>query len=161
MSDYRGYNDTFSGDWWWIAGHLSAIVATHPQTNKEYRWEPTATTNGMILQAFPLDRNDFVISITMVGSDETTIITVLEAPSVRGFWKPIAESLDTFTSMARQYRRLAIGVKFREILDEYYVRKERGERVKLTDLATKAGVNIDSLRQAKFRYDEKRRKHDG
>jgi hypothetical protein len=51
-----------------------------------------------------------------------------------------------------------ISVTFFAILDNYYEQRARGINVKLVDLATDAGVNYASLRQAKIRYDRRYKK---
>lgn len=43
-----------------------------------------------------------------------------------------------------------------QVLDDYYARIDRGERVKLVVLARKANVSYDSLRQLKIRRDKER-----
>lgn len=60
-------------------------------------------------------------------------------------------------ALAYDLRRITLGHTFTEILDAYYAAKERGERPSLNAMAEFAGVNYDSLRQAKVRYDAKLR----
>lgn len=63
------------------------------------------------------------------------------------------EHIAEVVRLARRIEIQAIGASLMRVVEDYYARKDRGERVKLKALADAAGVNYGSLRQAKFRYD--------
>jgi len=132
-------------DWWYYATALTTIVQI-----SNYKIEPTA--NGGIMHTYRA-----VIKFIVEG-DKTTII-VRTGPNFLSGWDEHFYKLGRFAVDARKIRRAAIGHKLVEVLDDYYATIERGGRVKLKSMAEAAGVNYGSLRQAKFRYDEERRKN--
>jgi homoaconitase/3-isopropylmalate dehydratase large subunit len=87
--------------------------------------------------------------------DDDTVNVMRAAMALHGL---SGSQIDVITRAARDIQRKRSGSKFIEILDDYYERVDRGERVKLANLAREANVNHASLRQAKVRYDAQYRK---
>jgi hypothetical protein len=90
--------------------------------------------------------------------DEVHVAAIVAAPEYRPYWALVIQRIQSVFQSVGYIRRKLLGETFKEIIEEYYARHKRGERVKLKDLSEAAGVNYDSLRQAKFRYDEQKRK---
>ena len=73
------------------------------------------------------------------------------------FWNPILDDAVALARHAGHLRRAAISTKFERILDAYYDAIAHGDSPNLREMARAAGVNEGSLRQAKVRYDKRRR----
>lgn len=153
-----------TSEWWWIVSALEHLVHdTHKLLRKtasdpkQYQFFFHTTSKGTTVTL--TDRRTTVFRAQISEQDGVTRIIITEAPEFAGLWKDsYFPYLETLTAQAKRIRRAAIGATFREILDEYYARRSRGDQVKLRELAERWGVNYNSLRQAKIRYDEERRK---
>ena len=145
---------TFSGDWWWIASHILLTPLPIEYAAPDSRWEQHPIPNGVTIELYLADYR--MLALTITGEDGQTTIDVIDNTDPAR-WEQILDTLYPLTLMARRLRRQAIGAQLQDVIEDYYQRKERGERMKLKDLAEAAGVNYHSLRQAKYRYDEKNR----
>jgi hypothetical protein len=159
MNDTKPYSYSTPVDWWWVAAHINALIDTYSRTNKEVRWEHKPTPNGIVIEGYLDDYRGAAISILMAAGNNRTVVMVLASPAMTSFWEDAQTSLETFTTSARQYRRLAVGVQFREIIEQYYQAIDRKEKPSLKEMAAAAGVNYGSLRHAKRRYDAEHKQH--
>jgi hypothetical protein len=177
MSDEIQY--TVFGQWWVLAAAFSEIAPLSlrswkkpplpPANDKEppdYTPVPESHTDGIafILYATIYDGGDVAAQrslgrITFTNSgDETQIAIVPAEPRDMMYWRDIMRHVQRLGAYARDLRRGALSQLFTEILDDYYDRKARGESPNLRERARAAGVKEGSLRQAKVRYDQQRRK---
>lgn len=145
------------GSWWYFAGMVRAVIKRNG-----WAWINRPDPNGCVLRIGPRDNPIAHIMFTSrkAGDDSETVVSVLTTANRESEFRPIVDELKAAAREAREARRSSVGATFREILDDYYARKARGERVKLKDLADSVGVNYHSLRQAKIRYDATRQEDD-
>ena len=144
-----------AGEWWYFAGQLRMALG-HKQGDPDWEWFPTPTASGCIIHIGPRLTPEKIARILFVGKGGNTTLLVHTIPSNWPDVQPLIDDLVAMASEARDARRGSLGETFREILDDYYERKARGESPILRDMARRAGVNIGSLRQAKIRYDKQR-----
>lgn len=148
MGDHlRITEERVSGDWSWIAARVFILLGISEYT-------PTPKADGVRITSSNSPRG---IAITQEG--DMTHISAWTEPGDEHFWDPILDDVVALARHAGRLHRASIGAQLKGVLDDYYQRRERGERVKLKDLAEAAGVKYGSLRQAKYRYDEQRRKN--
>lgn len=161
MSDLRktaDIHETLSGDWWNFAAAFGArfngtqVIASRRIEGQSviYRvmFDDTEQTSD---PPYPLGE------IMFTGArGETDVYIKITGPDPTPFWPNVIAFLRNMAVLARTFHREATGQTFKDILDEYYQRKDSGERITLKALAAAADVNYDSLRQAKIRYDEAR-----
>jgi hypothetical protein len=157
-SEYTIHTD----EWWWIGAILGGLLATtvqqlNKQSGEHYRWSSTSGARGITFGV--KQRSTWVFNALLTGKDGTLQITIVSNPLFTNLWRDsYFPFLEATASQARHMRRSVKGIEFHEILEEYYARRARGDRVKLKDLAERQGVNYASLRQYKIRYDAERRK---
>lgn len=146
------------GEWWYFAGQLRAAL-DRKRGDPDMQWTSQPTSSGCIIHVGPHPLIMSVAHFLFVGKgDSTTLIVDIigKLPDIQ----PLIDDLVEMAREARDARRGAIGETFKEILDDYYQRKARGEKPNLQEMARQAGANIGSLRQYKIRYDQARRKQD-
>lgn len=163
MSDEQVTTYFLDGDWWWIAGRISAIIAEDDQRRKmadqpEIQWQAAALTGGMMFEGRMESGAPPLLHLTITGASDRIYIQAKETAPFIGFWKPVQADVTALARYARDIRRSAIGETFRDVLNRYYARRMRGESPNLRVMAEEAGVNYGSLRQYKIKYDSERRK---
>lgn len=67
------------------------------------------------------------------------------------------KQIEKVLTKARDLYRRGITDALLSVLDAYYEKIDSGEIANLADMAREANVNAGSLRQAKMKYDKKRR----
>lgn len=178
MSEPKVIQQTVPGPWWTLAAVFTELAPlslqswVHPPIRRpndieplEYVAVPTRTLDGCIFDLYATAYNEGQVAerrslgqISFAGNDEETTIAITPATKRdAAYWREISRSMARIATHVRRYRRAAIGQTFTEILDDYYQRKAHGESPNLREMARAAGVKYGSLRQAKIRYDQKRR----
>ena len=159
MSDERQViEETVSGEVWWVIAIIEDRLPQHQYSVLlgDNEWEasqelpPGAEPVG---DAF--DHLFWLISVR--GDDAGARVRILAPVKQIKQWKRFVERLQSTVRAAERYRRWSVGSTFERILDTYYAAKARGESPNLQEMARAANVKIGSLRQAKIRYDQKRR----
>jgi hypothetical protein len=134
--------------WWWIAVHVCTLLSIPEQ---EIATPEDATGIRIIAGNVPHR------SIEITVKDDATHIRTTTTADYPDFWKDTIDKLLYLAHRAVRIRRAAIGTTSERILDRYYEAKDRGDSPNLRETAERAGVKEDSLRQAKIRYDKRRR----
>jgi hypothetical protein len=151
MSDEPTLHITVPGGEWWY--YASLILNNWPSTGGTQ-----AITMQPVANGYRLSFEALVGSAVITGTDNETTIVIRPTAAAEKQWLQLLGKIQRIAGSASMFRRRAISRTLREVLDEYYARLARGERVKLIDMAAEAGVKYNSLRQAKVRYDAARRK---
>lgn len=169
MSDEQPIKQTFFGDWLFLAARVRMLTCVDKRRRTDaggsaIRWFGSPIQDGYKMTGYygdyswtPRNLPEPTLVIALTSQDDRTQIVATERAPLQGFWRPILDDLAELAGAARELRHFAIGHTFDEILDAYYAAIERGEQPSLKAMARHVGANYDSLRQAKVRYDAKRR----
>ena len=144
------------GEWWYYAAALQAhqldirIAFIGKPEGNAITFNVISTEHGQAIE-----RGTLKLEGT---KGHTNAVMLYTGEAGREFWQSVSERLRAMGAVVRMYRQSALGEQFTDIIDEYYARHDN-DGVTLKALAQAAGVKYDSLRQAKTRYDAKRRKN--
>jgi len=170
VSDWRkaDIQATIVGDWWWLAAAFEAHVnyrdegqpkisnASGHGIGSEYSYDYSIRNPDK-----PYAPAVSIGTIHFRGDDGQTHIAIVFASDYAApVWRGILKFLRETAARAHMHRKEATGAVFEQILDEYYMAKKNGESPNLREMANAAGVKEGSLRQAKIRYDKKRRERE-
>jgi hypothetical protein len=134
--------------WWWMAVQVFTLLSIPEQ---QIVTPEDATGIRIIANNVPHR------SIEITVKDGATHIRTTTTADYPDFWKDTIDKLLSLAHRAVRIRRAAIGTTSEGILDRYYEAKDRGDSPNLRETAERAGVNESSLREAKIRYDKRRR----
>lgn len=157
MSDYAD-SYTVPGDWAYMAAYLTLRAHVDEQG---IDWDINAITAGNGISLAGKKDNEQIASMVITGERGKTYITTSCINDSQ-----IIRRLETLKAMVIAYGKYVVSLQrlnttqqFRAILDDYYERWAEGRNTKLKAIADEYGVNYGSLRQAKIRYDDERRKN--
>jgi hypothetical protein len=155
MSNESTIEISVVGTEWWYYVALMRLEWSRDETDGQHSeftgYMPTQNSFRLIHDLGTVD---------IMTTVDKTIIVVTTTHANMARWKPLIAKVRILAAEAYQMRRLATGSQFEFILDEYYAAQERGESPNLEEMARTRGVKIGSLRQAKIRYDAKRREQE-
>jgi hypothetical protein len=158
MSDERlTIEETIAGDSWWITAIIEHLSPPHHYSILGNIWQATEQPKlGGDPWNEPLDLSRWEVA---VRRDEASATIRVTAPAEQmKAWRWRIEQVRRIARAAQHHHRRVTGSKFEQILDDYYEIKARGGSPNLREMAVARGVKEGSLRQAKIRYDEQRRK---
>ena len=168
------FSFTVTGDWKCFVAYIHiAIPRKHPNTGL-----PSLPQYGTVVyQAIPAhgsphrlngyhagvltksDDRKYSLGMGTIffrGDGDKCHITIETTERFRGFWDVLALDVQQLAEHYANVQRTSLTQQFEHILDVYYEQKDQGMKIKLADLARRAGVNYASLRQAKVRYDRRK-----
>lgn len=178
MSDSRQTIEaTIPGEVWWIIAITEHLLQDRRDTLGPYftstggeGWEaihsPPETGDNLLktpAEIWNTPSEFFAPSLWTVkirGDAESATMRIVAPDDQVEEWEEIIDRLRSIVHQAGRHRKWAIGTTFERILDRYYEIKARGGSPNLREMARQAGVKIGSLRQAKIRYDQRRRAQD-
>jgi hypothetical protein len=137
---------TFTGDWWYFAGALKALL-----TSQGFTPNDGPQRDGRVLYAGGDWTHD---QVTITGKDsKTTMVVEIYAPERAESWRKIVLLLEEMAIHARFMRQQVIGTTPQELIETYYRSRAAGGKVTLKQLAQQAGISYSYLTKAKMAYD--------
>jgi len=160
MSDEQAIHLTFAVpelSIWAVAAMIFELSpAEDPEAEPDFTPDDPAYTTALNESTYTVQSSRYCVVLTPVRQTVTADAGI--KPEHAAAWKKrVADIIPSIGARAYSFRRVFAARTFREILGEYYARRDAGDKPNLREMARSAHVNYASLRQAKIRYDEKRR----
>ncbi len=164
MSELWEHTITLTGEAWWISAAFWVMSTLPSGTGESPPVDPAIWPTGVVVNlddAFwkgtpnrqSMGEDVEMGSIRFINADITTKVEIRAPEQFVPYWKAILSRLERFVSYADRVRHYAGNNTIDAVIENYYRRKARGERVTLKNLADAANISYDYLRKRKSIYD--------